>query len=214
MKEKNTPLLGDELMDIYYYSDIKYKDKMDYYQKHIFTSDEQEKATSLQQRIIQFEEIVRGTKHINELINHPYYPEWNIVYFEDLGYISFVNADRDRVDVYYYGKTEDEAFINAMVSYELVVCEEYEFDNRERLNKEFSDRFLDGKVKENDYHGPFFFSELALQDFRKFYGDNLPKEIIQHYENHVNTIYPEKYKYDKEKNKFLLNKQNKKIKTF
>ena len=196
-------LLGDEIIDTYHYCQKSDKDKMNYYQNYEFTKEEKEKALSLRNRLIKFEAKVRGKCNIKELLMDPYHPEWQIEYFEDIGYIAFVNADRDRVDVYYYGKTEDEAFINATVSHELVVSEEYEFFHREKLNLDYSKRFLNGEVTENDYHGPFFFSELALQDFKKYYGDNIPEMLIENYENHVNGIYKENFKYDIAENRFV-----------
>ena len=196
-------LLGDKIIDTYHYCQKSDRDKMNYYQNHEFTKEEKEKALSLRNRLIKFEAKVRGKCNIKELLMDPYHPEWQIEYFEDIGYIAFVNADRDRVDVYYYGKTEDEAFINATVSHELVVSEEYEFFHREKLNLDYSKRFLNGEVTENDYHGPFFFSELSLQDFKKYYGDNIPAMLIQNYEDHVNGIYKENFKYDIAENRFV-----------
>ena len=196
-------LLGDITIDSYNYCQPSDRDKMNYYQNHKFTEEEKEKALSLRNRLIKFEVKVRGNCHIKDLLLDPGHPEWQIEYFEDIGYISFVNADRDRVDVYYYGKTEDEVFINATVAHELVVSEDYEFYNREELNLEYSKRFLDGSVSEYDYNGPFFFSELALQDFKKYYGYAIPEIIVQNYENHVNDIYKENYKYDINENRFI-----------
>ena len=82
----------------------------------------------------------------------------------------------------------------------------YELFNREELNNEFNKRFIDSKQTEDDYHGPFFFSELALQDFRKYYGDTIPKKIIDNYENHVNSIDGDNYKYDLNTDQFIIKK--------
>ena len=190
-------------IDRYNYSKASDQNKRNYYEKHSLTKTEKEKTQSLRTRMIDFETKVRNRSNMKELTNDPYRPEWRIEYFEGIGYISTINADRDIVDVYCYGKTEEEAFLNAIISHELSMSEEYEFYHREQLNLEFSKRFLDGQVSEYDYHGPFFFSELALQDFKKFYGDNIPEEIINHYENHVNRIYKENYKYDIKENRFV-----------
>lgn len=211
MKMPFEDLLGDRLIDSYNYSQSYDREKMNYYQNHISTKLEKEKEESLRNRMIEFETKVRGKENIDLLLNHPFHPEWRIKYFENKGYISSINADRDIVDIYYYGRTENEAFINAIVSYELTLTETYELLNRKKLNKEFSERFLDGKVKENDYHGPFFFSELALQDFRKYYGDNIPEYLIKNYENHVNSLYDTEYKYDLETNRFITNTKTKQM---
>ena len=150
-------------IDSYHYCLESDKNKNDYYSKYNYTDTEIKKAKSLYDKIRDFI-IFNGEA---EELGKPYsHIELNINYREDIGYISKVNADRDIVDVYCYGKTEEEAFLNAIISHELSMSEEYEFYHREQLNLEFSKRFLDGQVSEYDYHGPFFFSELALQDFK------------------------------------------------
>jgi hypothetical protein len=127
-----------------------------------------------------------------------------IHYVDGLGYISIINADRNEVRVFGYGKTIEEAFIPILIEHEFVICEDYELNHRQKLNKQFSKRFLNGVYSKDDYHGPFFFDELALQHFRKYYGDNIPEEIIQHYENHLKEVYACDYKYDYATNSLVL----------
>lgn len=212
MKDNDTIDLGPSIIDNYHYCRSSDRDKINYYQNHKLTKEEQEKTNSLIERLKDFEEKVRGKEYIDLYLKDPEHPEWRIKYFEDKGYISIVNADYDIVDIYYYGRSENEAFLNAVVAHELLNTIRIELYNREDLNKEYSNRFLNGEVTKDDYHGPFFFSELALQDFRKFYGNDIPKRIIKNYENHVNSIYEDKYEYSFDLNRFIF-KQNEKIMT-
>ncbi len=102
-----------------------------------------------------------------------------------------------------YGKTIEEAFLNEAINYEFYVCSNYELFNRQNLNKQYSERFSDGNYSEHDYHGPFFWTEFALQDFRKDYGDAIPENIIHYYENYLMEVINESFKYDYETNSLV-----------
>ena len=140
---------------------------------------------------------------VKEAKEYQCYHSTRIHYRDGIGYISFVNADRDIVDVYFFGNDEDTAFINAIVSYEFDYNQVYELYHRNTLNKIYSERFSDGKVSKNEYHGPFFFAELALKHLRKFYGDDIPKIIIDYYEDYLKKVYLEEYKYDYDTNEVI-----------
>ena len=192
-------------IDSYHYCQKREKNKNDYYSKYNYTDTEIKKAKSLYDKIRDFiifngeaEELGKSYSHI----------ELNINYREDIGYISKVNADRDIVDVYYYGKTEEEAYYNALIGYEFYMKHDYELKNRKKLNLDYSRRFLDGNIEENDYHGPFFFAELALQDFHKYFG-NIPQYIINYYERYIEMIENKPYKYDYSNNCLELVKTKK-----
>ena len=189
-------------IDSYHYSKSYDRDKMYYYENHKYTDDEIEKTESLKEKILEFEKKVRGN---DKLPVSRYCPESHIVYFEDKGYISFVNGDRDVVDIYYYGRTENEALISALINYELTYNIDIELQNRKELNKEYRKRFPNTEISEEDeYHGPFFFSELSLKDFRKYYGDDIPARLIKYYENHLSEVDGIDYQYDIETNEFIL----------
>ena len=185
------------IMDSYRYCNDNDKSKEDYYRNHIYTQEEIEKTKLLMTKISEFLKKVMGEE---SLMHFEYSLEGGIRFFDGIGYISFINADRDIVDVYYYGKTVDEAFFNAVIDYEFSDKMSYELANRKKLNEQYSERFLNNVVSDDDYHGPFFFAELSLQDFRKFYGNNIPKEIIDYYEKYLMGIYGESYKYDYDTN--------------
>ncbi len=176
--------------------------KDDIFRRHEATKKEKEKERELVKRINDYVIRVHGIKALYDF----YKRDQKIQYIIPWGYVLIGNYDRDEVVVYSLGKTIKKAFMLALFNFESHVSIEYELRHRDELNKQFSDRFLDGVYSHNDYHGPFFFSEHALQDFRKYYGNDIPKEIISHYENKLEN----KYKYDYETNRFVLNSDNNK----
>ena len=189
-----------KILETYHYCSEKDKEIKEYYESHNYTDNEKQKAESLKKRLFEFIKIVRENDNIQ---NFEYYPESNIHYFEDIGYIALVNTDRDIVDVYFYGRTENEAFLNAIIDYELSYNINVEKNNRKKLNEDYSKRFLNNVTSDNDYHGPFFFAELSLKDFKKYYGENIPEDIINYYELHLLNIEREKFKYDYDSNSLV-----------
>ncbi len=187
-------------IDSYHYCAKEDERKEKYYREHIPSEIEKEKTQELMSKL---EKYVIKTSGKESLKYFRSCEQGKIQYFEGLGYISVTNYDRDIVNVYGYGKTVEEVFIPILMDYEFWICENYEWSHRQELNKQFSDRFLGGVYTEKDYHGPFFFCELALQNFRKYYSDNIPEEIIQHYEQHLKKIGSGDYKYDYETNGFV-----------
>lgn len=192
-------------IDSYHYSQSYDRDKMYYYENHKYTEDEIEKTKTINEKILEFEKKVRGN---DKLVLDIHYPETHIVYFEEKGYISFVNADKDIVDVYYYGRTENEALIQALISYELTYNLGVELHNRNKLNEEYRKRFPSIEIDEDEYHGPFFFSELSLKDFRIYYDDNIPNKVIKYYENYLSEIDGIDYKYDYASDGFILKEKD------
>ena len=188
------------IIDKYHYCSEKNQKKEKYYRKYKLTKEEQQKTDEFHKKMYDY---VIKTNGENGLLYYYDELEGSIEYREELGYISVGNFDRDEVTVFGYGKTIDEAFKNAIINYEFHVYTDYELHNRQQLNKQYSERFLDGNYSSNDYHGPFFWSELALKDFRKYFGDNIPEEIIQNYENYLMKVENESFKYDYETNSLV-----------
>ncbi len=191
------------LVDEYHYCSEKDAEKEKYYRNHTLTEEEQAKTKEIMDKLEDFVKKTAG----EELL--PFFHGYGstvggIHYREGLGYITVGNYDRDEVTVYGYGKTLDEAFINATIDYEFYFRENYEWANRQKLNKQYSDRFLNGAYTEHDYHGPFFFDELALQDFRAYYGENIPEEIMSHYREHLNKVGLENFAYDYATNQLVM----------
>ena len=196
-----------ELIESYNYCKKGNKDLDDFYRRHKLTEEENEKSQELMIKLSDFIVRTSGEENLG-IINQS--GERDIYYAENLGYISVTNYDRDLVEVYSYGKKLDEAFLTLAIDLESVISQEYELHHREELTKQYSERFLDGSVSEDDYYGPFFFAELALKDFRKYYGDNMPKELVDHYENYLKEVTNDSYKYDFGTNSLVKNveKQN------
>ena len=164
------------------------------YTKDNYTKEEIEKTREIRKSLLEFIKIVSEDENYrNELLESDTVYDrvtdldayYIIHYLENFGYISKGNYDRDLVQVYHYGDTFEEAFRSAI--YEFVMNESQFFEawNREDLNKDFSNRFKDGLVEEDDYYGPFFFAEHSLQLLRKYYGDNIPEDIIKEFEEYV-----------------------------
>lgn len=188
------------VIDRYRYCSDKDKEKEKYYREHKLTEEEQQKTDEFYKKM---EDYVIKTNGENGLTYYRYEPEGSIEYREELGYISVGNFDRDEVTVFSYGKNIEEAFLNATINFEFHVYSDYELHNRQNLNKQYSARFLDGNYSEDDYHGPFFWSEFALQDFRKYYGDAIPVNIIHFYEKYLMEVENESFKYDHETNSLV-----------
>lgn len=188
------------VIDMYHYCSDKDKEKEKYYREHKLTEEEQQKTDEFHKKM---EDYVIKTNGENGLTYYRYEPEGSIEYREELGYISVGNFDRDEVTVFSYGKNIEEAFLNATINFEFHVYSDYELHNRQNLNKQYSERFLDGNYSEDDYHGPFFWSEFALQDFRKYYGDAIPVNIIHFYEKYLMEVENESFKYDHETNSLV-----------
>ena len=181
--------------------------KKEFFANHSDTKEEIEKTARLKERI---EDYVKSLGQKEELKNQWNHIEFNIKYRSGVGYISSIMADRDIVDIYYYGSSEEKAYMNAIIDYESVMCQRYELKNRKKLNKDYSKRFLNGRVSDDDYHGPFFFAELALQDLRKYFGENIPQEFIDYYEKYLKRIEQKDYRYDYESNRLIELEESKK----
>ncbi len=187
------------LIESYHYCDKKNKEIDDFYRRHKLSEEENEKSQELMLKLNDFLLKTSGEENLG-LINLS--GERDIYYAENLGYISVTNYDKDDVDVYGYGKTLDEAFLKLAINLEFTISQKYELDHRDELKKQYSERFLNGSSSD-EYYGPLFFAELALQDFRKYYGDNIPKELISYYENYLKEVLKSDYKYDYETNSLV-----------
>ncbi len=176
-------------LEEYNYNSDGEKDK--YYRKHVYTDNEKNKTMLLKDKIREFDNIVYGKRH-----NSLSYVGGEVSYFDDIGYISVSNVDRDEVNIYYYGKDLDEAFINLIIEGVSYYRSLFETANRGELDKEYKRRFPNSTDYEKKYHGSFFVAELSLKDFRKYYGDIIPEEIINYYENYIHETKDKELVYD------------------
>lgn len=192
--------LGYKIIDQYSYITKEGKAKNNYYLKRNFSKKEIEKTKLLQKGFLDFEQKVRGS---DELLCNCIQ---GIKYYSDKGYLWWVNADRSLVDIYYFGNEYDEALVNGLIEYEFRINLHRELMRREKLNRQFAKRFPEIN---GDYHGPFFFAEFALQDFRKYYGNNIPYYLVRYYEDYLEAVEGENYpnRYDFFENKLVLQKK-------
>lgn len=204
-----------KIIDTYNYCSST-NNRTNLYKKDTYTDDELLKTFAIRNRLLNFIQVVEHSigpiplleyQDIYDYIDKD--PYLGIFYLEGLGYISKGNYDRDIVDVYLYGKSEEEAFRTAITEYVMHESMQYELWNREQVNKEFSNRFLNGEVNEDDYHGPFFFAEHSLQLLRNFYGNNIPEEFIKEFENYVKEVSNLDVEFSYETNRFEIKEKNK-----
>lgn len=188
-----------EYIDGYNYCSDKEKEQ--FYRNHEYTPIEKKKTEEFRAKMDDF--VIKTSGEDDLRYFHKWCAVGEMVYREEFGYVTITNADRDIVLIYGYGKTIEEAFIKATIDYELELSGNIECFNRQRLKKEYNERFLNGEFKEEKYRGPFFFAELSLQDFRKYYGDNIPDEILDYFINYLKEVFGENYKYDYETNKLV-----------
>lgn len=167
------------------------------YREHVPTKEEAAKTKELMDKL---EDFIIKTEGEDSLKFFHSRPEGNIQYIEGDGYVSIVNFDRNEVNVYGYGETVDEAFLAVLIDYEFYVCENYEIAHRSEFNQQFSDRFLDGVCQKSDNFGPFFWAELVLQEFRKYYGDNMPDKLMDYFYRYLKRIGFDDFKYSFEDN--------------
>ena len=197
-----------KIIDTYNYCSTK-NNKTNLYKKEIYTDEELLKTYVMRGRLASFIHIVeRDNEVIPSLESTKIYdyinidPYLGIFYLEGIGYISKGNYDRDIVDVYLYGKTSDEAFKTAIYEYVMNRSHSYELWNRESLNQEFNERFPN--IEESNYHGPFFFAEHSLQLLRNYYGNAIPKDLIDEFEEYVKEVSNMNVKFNYETNRFEL----------
>ena len=210
--------MGPVVIDTYHYC-YPEETRKEFYIRDTYTNEELEKTREIRKAILNFIRTVNDDKdyHCSYLESNEIYeriyddPYYGIFYLEGYGYITNTNYDRDEVNVYHFGNTFEEAFKKAIYEYVMSVSHYHELYNREELNKDFSDRFLDGSVKDDDYHGPFYFAEYSIQLLRKYYGDFIPEEFIHGFENYVNEVEHMDVKYNYEQNRFVEKENIKKL---
>ena len=66
-------------------------------------------------------------------------------------------------------------------------------------------------IKDKDKRKTFLYF-LEGKDFRKYYGDNIPEEIVEYYEIHLAEVGEGNFKYDYETNRLIKVNEKEKIK--
>ena len=202
-------MMKPEIIDQYFYG-FKGLDKTNIYNKDEYTEEEKIKTHEIRQDLIRFLRIITDDPNWDvPYINSDRFfkfvicePIYGIQYFDKFGYIAKVNADRNIVDVYYYGKTHDEAFMRAAYDIAWHYGHWYYSEYREEINKDFANRFEDGVYKEDIHHQGFGYAEHVIQLLRKYYGENIPEEMVLELENYVSDSEEMDLKYDYATNRF------------
>ena len=194
-------------IDSYHYCATEDNQKNQFYNRKQNIK-EKKKTKKINNRVSEYIDELQGKEKI---IGYDFHPYVALKYYEDTGYISLVNADRDIVDVYYYGNNEDEAYYNAIIDFEMALNQAIELKYRDTLNDDFSHRFLNGETSNDDYHGPFYFAELSLQDLKYHYKDQIPEYFLDYFNKYISEYVGEDYIYDIEVNR-IVEKGKQKIK--
>ena len=182
------------------------KRKTDYYYRRGQTEEEQEKTDSISQKVLGYASTVSGQP---DLESFPCPIGKGIRFDQNFGYISLVDGEMDTIYVFSVGQNEDEAFQNAAIDYEFTAARQYEYDHRRELDEDFSKRFPVGPENtsyEDKNHAPFYYSEIALKNFRTYYdrlGTPIPESIVEYYEGLVKDTEGISLKYDYDTNAFV-----------
>ena len=193
-----------EIVDTYRYCNSDDNSKREFY-NHKQTLKEKKKTKKFKEKINKYIEDLSGKEKIVGKINHP---EKNIKYYERTGYISLVNETQDKVDVFYYGLDEEEAYYNAIIGFEISLNKAIEAYYRDILSSDYKYRF---RNQNNFYQSSFYIAELSLQDLKYYFKDQIPTYILDYFNNYIYECVGEDYIYDIEKNS-IVEKSKQKIK--
>jgi hypothetical protein len=175
-----------------------------YYESE-FTDEELDKTYDLRSRLFDYEQTVRGKKGVEQI---KYAKEGSIFYKQDVGYIYLENINRNFTDVMLYGEEEETAFIEAIISREKGISIDQEKAFGDAYRADYSRRFLNGvQYDDQEYIAPFIWAELSLQNISRYYGDNIPENIVSYFEELANqTGFHErkKFSWDSETKQFAL----------
>ena len=191
MKLEN--LLNAKQIDCYNIN--KEKEKDNYYRNNDYTEKEKEYTTLLREKLDDYTSVVGG-KSINSFLETRF--------FNDLGFISTIKVSDDVVNVFFCGNTVEEAFLNIILTYEVVKAVEFEYWYRDIYEEEYYKR-----SGNDNYYNAIIYAELPLQSLKKYYKDNLPEELVSMFENFVNNSTGHTYKFDFDKNHFVRIKTKK-----
>lgn len=197
--------LEELIIEHYNYCEPINENKEKYYNDYVFTEEENVKTKELQDKFAEFFKNVHNLDMKEDCSTEGLRL---IKYRNDLGYVLVYHVDR-YCDVYSYGNNIEEAFNNALIDYETInVCRYVQFNEKE-LKDLFVKRFPDVK-----YNQSVFITEFSLNDFRKYYGDNIPEDIINFYDNYLKRVTQdiykssESFKYDYETSSLVLDKND------
>ena len=123
-------------------------------------------------------------------------------YLENYGYYIITDADRGYYDVYNYGLDLDIAFKSMITDILFSWAINHEFNNRPNLKIDFYNRF--STFFDNTYEPCFYFAEYCLEKWQIYYDGVVPADIINYYENYLNSLEIKKnvvWRYDEDTQK-------------
>ena len=107
-------------------------------------------------------------------------------YLENFGYYVIENSDRGHYTVCNYGLDLDIAFKSIIKDILFSWAIDYEFDNRANLKIDFYNRF--STFFDATYEPCFYFAEYCLEKWQIYYEGIVPTDIINYYENYLNSL--------------------------
>lgn len=166
------------LIDQYHYCGEENKDKQ--YRNRERDNESKSKIIEFHNEIKNFYKQIYQIERENIL-----YEEllWQVDYINDKGYVSYVNADRDIVDVYYLGNSLEEALETAIVETLFSISFRNEMANRKSNRIDFEARFPG-----EEYCGCIYFAEYQIKKLMEYYGGELPDKYKVYYEGYANMV--------------------------
>ena len=208
-----------QIIDEYNYCSTK-NNKTKVYQKDNYSEEEKEKTRKIRKDILDFIRVIISKSDYHDsmlesdkVYEFVCYETYDGIHYNDTyGYISKGNYDRDIVHVYFYGNTHEEAFKTAVYEIIMDLSHNFELWHREELTKDFCNRFKDGIMEEDEYHGPFIFAEHSLQLLAKYYGENIPKEFLDEFNAYIDHHEDLDLEFNFETNRFEIKEPVKTLK--
>lgn len=149
-----------------------------YYRLRVPRTSEQEKINSLEQKIISFSKKEDETYSKKDLRY-----DLGIIDYLNGEYFTYINSDRDIVDVYSLGKTEDEAFYASIIKKARQNSLTIECRTR-KLQEEIFNQTFENK----EYSTGLMCYILAYKEIKEYFNNNIPIELQEYYERRITSL--------------------------
>lgn len=187
---------GDPLLDKYFFN-VK------------LTKNEMKKMKEVYKYVKKF---IQKTKLSKDLSYKPY-ALISPSYLDNYGYYELIDVDRGYFDLIPLGEDGDKVISYSIYKMLSMLSHDYEFKSRKELEIDFNNRFGNFNfmplydLESNRYFQCLYFAEYAIDKWNMFFDDNIPGQIIKHYEDYLNNIWWSKeqgviWKYDIDNKKF------------
>ena len=194
----------DEVQPIDYFSGVKGSKLEKKYRKHNFTKNEREKTDEFNARVHEYITVVGG----EDLSISDFPSDDTITIYMD--YKGYYTSESSKIKdgliaLYYHGIDDERAFLNYIKILEIRRAISCVQKNNDIYEQEYYSLFPEDLDNIANYHVPFAISTLALRSYRKYFGENIPEELINTFENYLNTSTNHTYRYDYESNSIVKN---------